>query len=126
MLAPHHRLDVLPEDKLAVRVVFRFDHVDGLVRIDGQKARLGQGLRQAGADHLGALQAQNGVHNGGAHVFFHQFFGHGLRLAQAGFHGGHINIIIDVAVVGGKVTRRNFQRHIPLADGQLDQVQFHG
>ena len=40
----------------------------------------------------------------------HQLLCHGLGLGQTGFLGGHVDVIVDMAVAGGKMpfaTRRN-------------------
>ena len=62
MLIADHGLGIVPEDDLAVAVILRRYHIDSLVAVNAAEAALGQLLRQAGADHLCAVQAQNGIH----------------------------------------------------------------
>ena len=73
-------------------VVLGGDDVDGLVGVDGGQARVAQLLGEVSPDDLGAVQAEDGVHNGGDHVGPHQGFGRSLRLALAGLQGGHVQV----------------------------------
>ena len=74
-LSPNHGYQVVPEDQLAGGVVLWGDHIDGLVGIDGDKAGPVQLLGQVGADNLGAVQAEDGVHNGAGHIMLRQSLG---------------------------------------------------
>ena len=103
MLVADHGLQVIPEQQLAGCVVLRCDHVDGLVGVDGDKSGPAQLLGQVGADNLGAVQAEDGVYNGGGHIVLYQGLGGQLGLALAGLQGGHVQIAVDVGVVGGKM-----------------------
>src|SRR5699024_1758689 len=120
--APHHGGDVVPQDDLAARGVLGGDDVDGLVGIHVAEAVLGQLVGHTGADHLGAVQAQDGVHDGGALVHVHQLFGGLRRFGQAGLLHGHVNVIVDVAVAGGEVPPCDAQDHPLVVGGQLYHV----
>ena len=63
----------------------------------------GQLAGHAGADHLGAVQAEDGIHDGGVGIRADQFQCHGARFGKAGLLHGNVNVIIDMAVACGKV-----------------------
>ena len=125
MLALQHGLEVVAEEQLAVGVVFRADDIDGLVGVDGGKAAFGQFPGKAGADDLGAVQADDGVDDGAGDVFLGQLSGHRLGVAQASLEGGDVDVIVDVAVVGGKVPLGHLQRHRAAAGIDLLHTLFH-
>ena len=66
---------VFAEDQLAAGGMLRCDDVDSLVGVHIAVARLGQLAAHAGADDLGAVQAEDGVDNGSAAVAAYQFLG---------------------------------------------------
>ena len=115
MLAADHRLNVVAEDHLTVGIVFRGDHINGLVRVDGHKARAGQFLCQKRPDDLGAVHTQNGIHHGFVAINRSQRLRCQLGLALARFQGGHIHIIVDMGMAGDKMPLRNLQRHITVS-----------
>jgi hypothetical protein len=82
------------------------------VGIDGTEAALGQFLRQASADDGGTVQTQNGVHRGIIDKGSHHLLGNILRFAEAGLGICNINVVIDMAVVGGEVAASHSQGHI--------------
>jgi hypothetical protein len=52
----------------------------------------------------------------------HQLFGAGLGFADTGLVVGDIDVIVDVAVVSGKMTTGNSKRDIATATGKMDQL----
>ena len=103
MLVADHGLQVVPEEHLAVAVKLWSDDVNGLVGVDRDKSGPAQLLGKIGADNLGPVQTEDGVHNGGGHIVSHQGLGSQLGLALAGFQGGHVQIAVNVGMVGGKM-----------------------
>ena len=126
MLAADHGLEVVTEDHLAVGVVLRGNHIDGLVAVDAHKAGAGEFLGQIGAHNLGAVQADDGIHDGGGHILLHQIFRHGHGLALTGFQGGDVDVVVDVGVVGGEMSGNDLEGDAVGALGaQLDHAIFH-
>ena len=76
-------------------------------------------LCQAGANDGSAIQAKHRIHRRVVFEILHQIPGHIPGFTEPGFLEGHINIIIDVAVVGGEMASGNPQGDIAMADGQL-------
>ena len=62
------------------------------------------------------------THDGAVLVGTYQFSGHGLGLRQAGLLGGDVDVIVDVAVAGGKMSLGNAQEQVAFLGGQLDHV----
>ena len=106
--------------------MLRRDDIYGLVGVHVDVAAAGQLGGQAGADDLGAVQAEDRIDHGGGGVVPHQLLRDGAGFGQAGLLHRHINIIIDVAVAGGKMTFGHTQQQIFLFGGQLDQIHGHG
>ena len=121
MLAGDHLAGIVPENDLGVGVVLRLQNVDGLVGVDGLKAALGQFLRKARAQHRGAVQAQNGIHRGIVDEVGHQLMGAVLGLAQTGLLVSDIHVVIDVGMIGGKMSPGDAKRRVAPADGQIHQ-----
>ena len=83
MLTGDHRGGVFAEKQLAAGGVLRRDDVDRLVGIHIRIAGLCQLTGHAGADDLGAVQAEDRVHNGRRLVLSHQLGGGSACLRQA-------------------------------------------
>ena len=75
--------------------------------VDAAEAALGQLVSQAGAQHGGAVQAEDRIDLSGMFEGTHQLLCHSLGLGQAGLGQGNINIVIDMGVVGGEVAPCN-------------------
>ena len=103
MFARDHGRGIFAEQQLAAGGVFRRDHIDGLVGVHVYIAVAGQLAGHAGADDLGAVQAEDGIHDGGVGIRADQFQCHGARFGKAGLLHGNVNVIIDMAVACGKV-----------------------
>ena len=58
-------------------------------------------------------------------VFLGQFPRHRLGVAQAGLQGGDVDVVVDVAVVGGKVALGHLQRHRAAAGIHFLHTLFH-
>jgi hypothetical protein len=89
------------------------------VGIDATDAALGQLVSQTSTDDSGAVQAENGIHKGAIDNSLRQMLGYGLRLAQTGLGIGNIDVVIDMAVVGSKVTASKPQGNISMTHGQV-------
>ena len=113
---------LLPQNDLAAGGVFRRDDVDGLVGVHIGKAVLGQLVGKAGANDLCAVQTEHGIHDGAVLVSVDQLLCHGLGLGKAGLLGGHVDVIVDVAVAGGKMSLGHPQEQFAFAGGKLDHV----
>ena len=112
VLALDHGQNAVTEDHLAALRILGRDHVNGLVRIHIHEVRLGQGICKACADDLGAVQTQDGVHRRGDIVIRQQLLRHRLGLRQTHLLGGHVDIIIGMAVTGGKMATGHAQKQI--------------
>ena len=112
MLAPDHGLNILPENDLGIGVVFRLHHIDGLVGIDGAEARFGQFLGNAGAQHRSAVQTQHRIHRRIIDKAGNQLIGTVPSLAETGLLIGDVHIIVDMGMVGHKMSLGNSQRRV--------------
>ena len=121
-LALDHRGEIVAEDDLAAAGVLGGDDVDGLVGIHIGKAVFGQLVGQTGADDLRAVQTEHGIHDGAVLIGSHQLLGDSLRLREAGFLGGDIDIVIDVAVAGCEMALCHTQEQIALVGGKLYHI----
>ena len=122
VLALDHGGKIIPQNDLAAGGVFRRDDVDGLVGVHIGKAVLGQLVGNAGADDLCAVQTEHGIHDGAVLVSADQLLCHGLGLGKAGLLGGHVDVIVDVAVAGCKMSLGHPQEQFAFAGGKLDHV----
>ena len=95
---------IVPEKHLTAGDIFRLDDIDGLMSVHGKEAGFHQLLGQKCADYLGAVQADDGVHDGIMHILLSQGVGSLLCFGHPGLGKCHINIIVDVGMVGGKMT----------------------
>ena len=112
MFSADGHLHIVTEDDLTCRRIFRRHHVDGLVGVVGKNTGSGQFLRQVGSDDLSAVQTYDGINRGGNRVMRRQKSGYTVSLAAAGFHGGNINVAVDVRVRCGKMTVKKLKCHI--------------
>ena len=122
MLALDHGGQIVTQDDLAAGGVLRGNDVDGLVGVHVGEAVFRQLVGQTGADDLGAVQAEDRVHDGVVLVGGHQLFGHGFGFGQAGFLGGHVDVIVDMAVAGGKMAFGHAQEQTALIGGKLYHI----
>ena len=117
MLALDHGGQIVAQDDLAAGGVLRRDDIDGLVGVHVGEAVFRELVGQAGADDLGAVQAEDGIHDGAMLIGSHQLLCHGLGLGQTGFLGGHVDVIVDMAVAGGKMPLCHAQEQTALIGG---------
>ena len=122
VLALDHGGKIIPQNDLAAGSVLRRDDIDGLVGVHIGKAVLGQLVGKAGANDLCAVQTEHGIHDGAVLVSADQLLCHGLCLGKAGLLGGHVDVIVDVAVAGGKMSLGHPQEQFAFAGGKLDHV----
>lgn len=104
VLALDHRNDIVTEDKLASRGVLGGDHIDGLMRVEIHKIAVSQLLGEAGSYYLSAVEAEDGVDDGGVIIIRHKLLSYRLSLGKTGLLGSHVDIIVYMAVAGCKVT----------------------
>ena len=122
VLAPDHRGEIVAKDDLAAAGVLGGDDVNRLVGIHVGKAVFGQLVGQTGADDLCAVQTEHGVHDGAVLIGGHQLLGDSLRLREAGFLGGDVDVVVDVAVAGGKVALCHAQEQTAFVGGKLYHI----
>lgn len=103
VLIPDHGYGIIAEDQLTARGVLRGDHINGLMGIHVEIMPLGQFLGETSADDLGAVQTKNGIYNGAGAIIRDQLLSDGRGLGKAGFGHANVNIVVDVAVTGGKM-----------------------
>ena len=106
--------------------MLRRDDVDRLVGVHIRIAGLCQLTGHAGADDLGAVQAEDRVHNGRRLVLSHQLGGGSACLRQAELCQGDTNVVVDMAVAGGIVPLADAQLQIRFAGGQFYKIHRHG
>ena len=121
VFAPNHIDVIVPENDLGVGVVLRLQNIDGVVGVDGAETTLGQLFGHAGAENRGAVQAENGVDRGVVDEIRHQLMSAVLGLAESGFLISNIHKIIDVGMIGGKMSVSDTQGGIAPADGKVHQ-----
>ena len=107
VLAGYHGDNVIAEDKLASRCMLGGDHVDGLVSIQIQIVTVSKLLGKAGADHLGAVEAEDGIDDGAGAIIGDQLLCDRLRLGKTGFLCCYVYIIIYMAMAGCKMAFRD-------------------
>ena len=122
VLASDHRGEIVAEDDLAAAGVLGGDDVNRLVGVHVGKAVFGQLVGQTGADDLCTVQTEHGVHDGAVLIGSHQLLGDSLRLREAGFLGGDVDVVVDVAVAGGKVALCHTQEQTALVGGKLYHI----
>ena len=125
VLACDHRRGVVAEDQLAAGGVFRRGHIDGAVGVHVHVAGAGQLAGHARADHLRAVQAQDGVDDRGGVELAAQHDRRVTRLGEAVLGHRHVDVVVEVAVAGGEMSRRQTKRDIALPVGILDQLDGH-
>ena len=119
MLVADHGLDVVTEEHLVVDAEFRLHNINGLVGVQAVEAVLAQLICQAGADDCGAVQTQDGIHRGTAPVkSSHQLLCNFPSLTQTALGIGNINIIVNVAMVGRKMTLGHPEGNIAALNGK--------
>ena len=94
----------------------------GVVGVHIGEAVLGQLVGQTGADDLRAVQTEHGVHDGAVLIGGHQLLGDSLGLREAGFLGGDVDVVVDVAVAGGEVAFGHAQEQTALVGGKLYHI----
>ena len=80
--------------------------------LDVDKIVARQLISNARADDLGAVQTQNRVNDRICAVIRHQLLGNCARLAESRLLRGNVDIVIGVAVHGGKMSLCHTQEHI--------------
>ena len=126
VLAHDHGGGIIPEQQLAAAGMLGRRHVDGAVGVHVHKAGLGELAGHAGADHLRAVQAQDGIDDGGGLKGRRQLHRGLPGLGQAVLGHGQDDIIIDVAVAGGKMPAGDAQGQVGIGGGVLYQLNSHG
>lgn len=113
VLAADHGCDVIAEHKLRAGGVLGGDDIDCLMRVDVDEVVFGKLSCEAGADHLGAVETENGIDDlGGVTVIGAERFGNGGCLGKTAFLCGDVDVIVTVRVVGRKMSLGNSQIEI--------------
>ncbi len=111
ILAAHHRFNVFTEKQLAVCRAFRANDINGLMCIVDGVSGILQLLCKECADYVRAVQTDDGVNRSGiVGILLCQNMGTFCRFIQAGLDRCQINIIIDVRVIGDKMSGNRLQR----------------
>ena len=111
VLTRNHWADVVAEDQLAVVVVLRLRHIDGLVGVHGHDARLRKLLGQKRADHIRPFNTYDRVHHRIVDISGRQRLRGMFRLALTRLQGRRIHIEINVGMVCRIMPRHDPDRH---------------
>lgn len=125
VLAHDHRGQIIAEQQLAAGRMLRSDHVNGAVGVHIGEPGPRQLGRHARADHFRAVQAQDGVDDGGGIEDGHQFLRGFPGLGQAVLGERQVDVIIQVAVAGGKVAPGNAQADVGAGVREFHQLNRH-
>ena len=125
MLAHDHGGGIVPEQQLAAAGMLGGNHIDGAVGVHVRNAGPGQLAGHARAHDLRAVQAQDGIDDGGGVVIGCQFKGGFPGFGQAVLGEGEVDVIIDMAVAGGKVAVGHAQRQVGIGARVFDQLNRH-
>ena len=112
VLVMHHRREVVAENHLAAADKLGRDDIYRLVGVHVDEVVQRQLARHAGADDLGAVQADDRVHDRGGSVGGDHLLRNRLCLGKTGFLRGDIHVVVGVAVHGGKVSLLYAEKHI--------------
>ena len=107
-------MKVVPENDLGIIVELRLDHIDRLMLIDGAKTALCQLLSNTRTQHRRPVQTKNSIYRRIIDKMRNQSVGGRFGLAESGFLGGNINIIVNMAVVGCKMAPGITQGYITM------------
>ena len=125
MLAHDHRRGVVAEDQLAAGGVFRRGDIDGAMGVHVHVTGARELFGHACADDLCPVQTQDGVDDGGGVKLTAQHGSRITRLGKAVFGHRHVDVVIEVAVAGGKVSCRKAKLDVAVAVRELDQFNGH-
>ena len=125
VLADDHGCDIIAEDDLASARIFGGDHVNGAVRVHIHVSRFCQFACHASADHFRAVKTQDRIHYLGKRNFAAHDLGACARFGKTMLGHGEIDIIIQMAVCGCKMTSCNTKRKICVLVTIFDQFNGH-
>ena len=104
VLTCDHGNDIVAEEKLASRGMLGSYHVYGLMRVKISKVTLGQLLGNKRADDLRSVEAEDSVDDSITAIIGYQLLCESLRLGKTSLLSGHVDIVVDMAMAGGKVS----------------------
>ena len=125
VLAHDHGGVVLTEEQLGAGGVLGGHNVNGVVGVVVGIAAAGEFGGDGAADQLGAVQAEDGVDDGHGADVVAQLGGDLLGLGQTVLGHRQVDVIVEVAVAGGKVAHRHAQRHIGVVGAGFKQTDRH-
>ena len=117
IFSPNHFLGIVPEDHLIIGVGLGCDNTDIIAAVEHPGARLGKLICQESADHLRAFQADNRINGRRSEIGPRQLHRRVFRHAVKTLDTGHIHIIVDMGVVGGKMPGNNADFYAFVAAG---------
>ena len=112
VLADDHRSDIIAENDLASACIFGSDDVNGAVRIHVHVAGFGQFACHASADHFCAIQADDRIDDLRERNLTAHNLGACARFGKTMLGHSKIDIIIQVAMCGCKMSFRDTKRKI--------------
>ena len=117
---------VLPEDILSAGDLFRGDHIQGVVLVGVMDPRFYELLGEAGPQDLCPVKAQNGVGHSGDGDLDGQFFCRLDRFRQTVLGIGHVDVVIEMAVAGGKMAFCDAKGNVAVLTVKMDRRNDHG
>ena len=125
VLADDHGSNVVTEDDLASAGVFGGDDVNGAVRVHVHVACARQFACHASAHDLRAVETKDRVNDlRGGNLIAKELCAR-ASLGKAVLGHGEVNIIIRMAVAGGKVPHSYAQGEISVLAGDFDEIDCH-
>ena len=125
VLADDHGRDIIAEDHLAAAGIFGGNDVDGAVRVHIHIARFGQLACHASAHDLRSVQTENGIDDLiGGNLVAKELCA-GARFGESVFGHREINVVIQMAVAGCKMTLCHAQGKVSVLAGNLIKLDCH-
>ena len=116
---------ILTEDHLTGGGVLRRYDIHGVMLVGGADAGGGHLLGKARAQDLGPVQAQHRVDDERMVELDDQLLRRLPGLGQAVLGVGHVDVVVDVAVVGGEVSLGNAQGNAAVLAVEMDRRNDH-
>lgn len=98
-LFPHHRLNVVAKNDLAVRIELRGNHTNIIFAVHAVHGGAAQCIRHEAADEFTTVHADDGVDAGVVSVMLGHGFSRLLCNQAVVLDPGHVNVIIDMGMV---------------------------
>ncbi len=120
MLVIDHRAGIVAEHHLTVAHELGREDIDGVVRVQIHEARVGELLRDKGADDLGAVQTDDRVDDGVGAVEGHNLLCDRLCLRHTEFLGRDVDIVVGVAVHRREMSLLHTQEQLGISGSDLE------